>query len=107
MIAEWLEEIAGSEPIEVVVIGRHDNDSFLGDRKPFNDAPIGKILTWEQAKPFLRYEFHSGFGGADCHPVFAWTPTRIIAIAEYDGSTSPMWLPRNPTAVEPGFTGAE
>jgi len=108
VISEWIEEIAGAEPIEAVVIGPHDADTFRGpDHTPFNAAPINQVISWDRAKPFLSYEYDSGFGGADCHPVFAWTPTKVITIIEYDGATGPAWFPRNPTAIQPGFDGVE
>lgn len=108
VIATWIEEIADGEPIEAVIIGPHDDDTFRGlDHTPFNAAPINQIISWEQAKPFLSYEYDNGFGGADCHPVFAWTPTKIITITEYDGATGPAWFPRNPTNIQPGFDGVD
>jgi hypothetical protein len=103
VIAEWFEEMAGDEPIEAAVIGEHDSD-YPG-RPPFNGAPIGKVIPWAEAKPFLSYDYDNGYGGADCHPVYAWTPTRVLMIYEYDGATVPVWIPRNPVDVLPEFGG--
>lgn len=103
-IAEWIEEAANGEAIEAVVIGTHYRDIFKEPgEKPFNEAPLNTLLTWEEAKPFLSYEFDNGFGGADCHPVYAWTKTRIIVISEYDGATGEATFPRNPIACKPEF----
>lgn len=108
VIAEWLEEMAGDEPIEAVVIGPHDDDYLKEDgHAPFNAAPLNKVMSWAEAKPFLSYEYDCDFGGADCHPVFAWTATKILTITEYDGATSPAWFPRNPVDIKPGFDGAD
>jgi hypothetical protein len=104
-IAKWIKEISDGEDIEAVVIGKHDRNS-LRDEYPFNAAPIGVVLSWEDAEPFLSYEYDSGIGGEDCHPVFAWTATKIITITEYDGATGPAWFPRHPIAISPGFDGA-
>lgn len=103
-IADWMEKMAGDEPIEAVVIGAHDDDMFNGsDDKPFNDAPIGCVVSWETAKPFLQYEFDNGYGGAECHPVYVWTKTWLFVISEYDGATGPAKFPRNPMDIDPKF----
>ncbi|WP_150122126.1 hypothetical protein [Sulfitobacter sp. HI0129] len=108
VISDWIENIAGDETIEAVVIGPHYRDRFNSDKdENFNAAPLNKVISWEVAKPFLSYEYVNGYGGADCHPVFVWTATKIITITEYDGLTGPTWLPRNPIDIEPGFDGVE
>lgn len=106
VLAKWIEQIAGGEPIEAVVIGPHDDDTFKGDgHVPFNAAPIGRPISWAEAKPFLSYEYDSGHGSADCHPVFAWTASKVIQISEYDGATGASWFPRHPIECEPEFDG--
>jgi hypothetical protein len=98
-LVEWVESVLNEEIIEAVAIG-----------KPYSldwDTPtpdyVGKLLSWEEARPILDYEFDSGYGTASCHPIYVWTPTRIICIHEYDGSTSLRILPRHPTPCIPEF----
>ena len=85
--AEELEALIGNELVEGVELltGRGYNEK----------CPTG-ILTWEEARPHLDYEYDSGFGSQDCHNIYIWTPTRVIYIHEYDGSTWPEAVPRNP-----------
>ena len=85
--AEEIERFIGDEPIEGVrmLSGRRYNDCF----------PNG-ILTWEEARPHLDYEYDNGYGSQDCHSVHIWTPTRVIYVQEYDGATWLDTLPRNP-----------
>ena len=97
-IAKWIEKIAGDEAIEAVVIGEHDRGA-----RP--DDPINRVITWKEARPILDYDFESNYGSAGCHPVFAWTATKIITIHEYDGETGPTWYPRHPVDVRPYFDG--
>lgn len=98
-LADWLTKAAGDEPIEVVVLG--DVDYLMSNRD--TDAPIGKLLTWEEALPYLQYKFYDGFGGAECHALYAWTATRIFLICEYDGSTRLKTIPRHPVACVPEY----
>jgi hypothetical protein len=102
-IAQWIETLAAGESVEAACIGTHYQDGWCDDQEPFNSAPIGVVLSWEQARPFLEYEFYSGFGGADCHPVVAWTTSKIIQISEYDGSTRAVSAPRHPIDCVPTF----
>jgi hypothetical protein len=100
-IVRWFEKIAGEEPIECAVLGKHD-------RLPYDEPaphPVGKVMSWLEARAILDYEYDSGYGAADCHPVIAWTASKIITITEYDGATGPSWYPRNPIDAIPGFSG--
>ena len=105
VIADWIEDIAGDETIECVIVGDHDNDYWKDEK--FNGVMTNTPISWEEARPFLSYEYDNGFGGADCHPVFAYTPTKIITITEYDGATGPSWYPRHPIKCRVGFDGVE
>ena len=50
--------------------------------------------------------FYSGFGSAGCDPFYAWTPTHVLFVHEYDGSTSLQAIPRNPSSdLIPEFCG--
>lgn len=105
-IAGWVTDDLNGEPVEAVVIGRHYNDPYReSGTSAFNGAPIGKVMSWAEAEPFLKYEFDSGYGGADCHPVFVWTPTRVLFVTEYDGATGLSSVPRHPVACQPSFGG--
>jgi hypothetical protein len=95
---DWLLEAAGEEAIEAVVIGKNEDASRKGSK-----PPIGKILTWEEAAPYLTYDFYSGHTGPECHPVFAWTASWVIGIAEYDGAVGVARVPRNPRDCMPDF----
>lgn len=104
-LQDWILEMAGSEEIEAVVLGYVGAPTITtaGGKQP--NAPLGVLLTWEQALPWLQYKFDDGFGAVECHSVYAWTPTKVIAIEQYDGSTSPFAIPRNPTACFPMMPG--
>lgn len=97
-LVDWIENIAQGEPIEAVVIGG------LG-RRPWDEQIRNRPLTWAQARPLLDYTFDSGYGAPGCNAIYAWTPTKIIGISQYDGSTSPFWIPRNPIDCEPTMPG--
>jgi hypothetical protein len=94
----WIEHAAAGEVIEAIVVGE---ESSGNGAKP--QIRKGALLSWAEAAPLLDYEFDDGFGGADCHPVIAWTANRIIQIHEYDGSTSISWIPRHPLAHLPDY----
>ena len=94
--AEDIEKVAREEEILAVVLAHERNDSIWSESKEPHP-----VLTWKEARPLLDYDYDDGYGGADCHAIFAWTPTRIIVIAEYDGSTSVISLPRDPISTRP------
>jgi hypothetical protein len=98
-LVRWIEHELNGEPIEGVVIGEKGWSFFDSPRSDY----VGKLLTWEQAKPILDYNFDSDFGSPGCHAIYLWTPTRVVCIHEYDGSTSLRILPRHPIAIIPEF----
>jgi len=98
-LVKWLEKAVGDEMIEGVVIG--ESRSYEKRSEP----PLGRLLTWADAKPHLDYQFDDGFGGADCHPITAWTATRVFFVHEYDGATSIAWVPRHPVEHVPTYSG--
>ena len=53
--------------------------------------------SWESHKHVFDYDYDTGYGGADCHAVLVWTPTRAIFVGEYDGATAVEWLPIAPS----------
>ena len=97
--AEDIEEVAGDEPIEAVVVGAHGDAWFEKQEK----RSSYQVLTWKEARAQLDYEYDDGFGGADCHAIYAWTQTRVLFVSEYDGSTTIASVPRNPTESKPIF----
>lgn len=102
-LRESFESVANG-PIVGAVIGQHYGQMFMDpDDEDYEETPPSGVLTWEVAKMILDYNYDSGYGGADCHPVYAWTDTQIMFVNEYDGSTSVCWLPRNPTNLTPDF----
>lgn len=109
-IKQWLETaiVKYGEPLEAVVVGRHYNrryDDDYNDALPLNDENV--ILAPSIALAKLDEDFDAGFGGADCFPIYAWTASRVFWIAEYDGATSLVWCPRNPTPIKPEFSGQD
>jgi len=96
-LKEWILREADGEPIEGVVIGRMDGACNEDAVPRYDEMPKGKLLSWEEAQGWLDYEFDEGLGLIECPPVWAWTPTKVIAIGEYDGSTWPYSIPRHPT----------
>ncbi len=101
-LAEMIENATDGEAIEAAVIGPFDGRSGEAQDAPF----VGRVLSWEEARRHLDYEYDNGFGGADCHPVLAWTASWVVGIAEYDGSTGCSRVPRNPVACRPGYMDA-
>lgn len=70
---------------------------FLNARGYDNDIPFdGELVSFQEAVSVLDYTYDTGYGGQDCHSIYAWTPTRILFVGEYDGSTWIEWRPRNP-----------
>lgn len=116
VFAEALEEAAGPEAIEGIVIGWYGGHGPWGIEDDYEEggsdlklpaALHGQLLTWADARPYLGYRWSRGFGGAECHPVYVWTATKVIFVHEYDGSTALVWVPRNPIAVSPGLSGGD
>lgn len=70
---------------------------FLDGRAYNSPTPFGgKVVPFSEVIGELNYDYDDGYGGQDCHNIYAWTPTRILYVGEYDGST---WIdskPRNP-----------
>jgi len=83
------------EEIESVVIG----DPMWGFRKE-DTVPKEKkykLMTPEEAKQYLNYRYYPGFGGPECHDIWAWSQKRVYFVHEYDGSTGIRAMYRNPT----------
>lgn len=92
---------AKGEPIEAVVIG---GGLYDDDPRSLSDKRLGLVFDAETAKTLLNYRYDSGFGGADCHRIYAYTANRVLLVSEYDGSTRVMSVPRNPiTGIVPVY----
>ena len=113
-MANFLADIVaklGDETIEKIVVGKfgypwddEDNTTEL-DIKGFPKNYYNKLLDWELAKDFLDYDYNDGYGGEDCHPIYAWTPTRILFVCYYDNATWVDSIPRNPDETIPKMFG--
>jgi len=101
-LVKWVEEeLEKDEEIEAVVIGDREH----GDFDTVNDKYKFKPIDWNTAKVLLDYEFDSGYGLPECHPIYVWTNKRIFVVATYDGATWLHAIPRNPGPCKPEFIG--
>lgn len=102
-LKKWLEDIEAlyGEPIEAIVVGKHDRAKWGESPKP--DENI--LLSREDGLKKLDEEYYNGYGGADCYPFCAWTKSRVFFVSEYDGATGLSFVPRHPVAMEPQFSG--
>lgn len=92
------------ETIEKVVIGRF---GWYGDNPRVESTKDvqGKVLSADEAKPLLSYNYYRGYGSPDCHAVYCWTKNRVIFVSQYDGATSVCSVPRFPVECEPDMPG--
>lgn len=92
--AEDIELAAGDEPIISISVGPTRRWTWADEP----DHALGaEPVSWAEARPVLDYLFDAGYGGQDCHDIWAWTPTRVLFVHEYDGATCVASAPRNPT----------
>ena len=99
-IREWILDEAGEEKIEGVVLGAKGWGDLDDD-----EHPKRVVLSWDEAQPWIGYDFHDGYGEPDCHAFTAWTATKVIGVSQYDGSTRPFSMPRHPTVHTPKMPG--
>lgn len=90
------------EVIEAIVVGRHDKRRY-DDKAVRADENV--VLTRDAGLAKLDEDYDNGYGGADCYPFYAWTPSRVFFVTEHDGATGIAHAPRHPTALEPEFSG--
>ena len=113
ILRDWILAQADEEPVEGVVLGRMGWARGDDPKEDYNapedgvypSTPFNKLLSWEDAQPFILYKFDSGYGAPGCGAVTAWTSSWVIGVSTYDGSTSPFRLPRNPLEHEPEMPG--
>ena len=105
---------AGGEEIEGIVIGRRGWKGEEDVVEKYVDAPdyssvLSKILTWEEAAPYLDYEYNDnpGTGLPECNAIVAWTASKVIFVSfcEWDVTTDVQSVPRHPVAHEPELLG--
>jgi hypothetical protein len=89
--------ILGTEECIGIVLSGFENETYIPKELQ------NKLCSLDEVKKYLDYEYDSGYGCADLPAIYAWTPTRIIVVCEYDGSTQFKSIPRNPISVEPNF----
>lgn len=99
--AEDIEAVAGDEPIEAVVIGEYRWNDYRG----IDSKKVCRPITWAEARPLLDYDYDRGFGGVECHSIYAYTATAIIFVVQYDGATYVDKMPRFPCECEPIMPG--
>jgi hypothetical protein len=105
-IKEWIEEEAKGEDVEGVVLGEMGWGDYGSDQVPnYSDCPKGKLLSWDEAAPWISYQFDGGFGAPGCQAFTAWTKSKVIGVYQYDGSTSSFSIPRNPVDHTPDMPG--
>lgn len=105
-LKKWILAKAGEERVEAVVIGEMGWGECGSDKVPgYKTFPFGKVISWKKAAKLLDYEFDSGYGSPKCNAVYAWTKSKVIAISQYDGSTRPFSIPRNPEDCMPEMAG--
>lgn len=99
----WLEEAESTfgQRIEAIVVGPHASRPANADAKPDENV----VLTREQGLAKIDADFSAGHGVLNCFPVYAWTKSWVIFVYEYDGASKLAWVPRNPVACTPKFSG--
>ena len=95
-------EAAAGEPVEFAVIGT-DRWWEEEDRRGIPKEKKGVVLAWNEARQLLNYGYSTGFGGADCHPIYAWSEHWVLFVSEYDGSTTINRISRFPVPSYPEF----
>ncbi len=111
--AQHIEETAGDEAIEAIVIGPFGWGSDMDDTDAYGEERVerkakpkrGVVLTWAEARPMLDYEYSTGYGAPECDAIWAWTPSRVLFVSQYDGATGLESMPRNPVDGKPDMPG--
>lgn len=101
-LKEWILEEANGETVEAVVIGEMGWGNYGSDGVPnYDQQPRCKVLTWEEALPWIDYDFDSGYGAPSCNAIHAWTASKVMFVSQYDGATKIHSVPRNPSDSKP------
>lgn len=109
--AEDIEKAAGEE-IQSIVIGafgwgswEDDNPYAEEDRHKPASARKGELLSWDEARPLLNYDYDDGYGAPECHAITVWTENLVLWVTQYDGSTYISSIYRNPVEHRPNMPG--
>lgn len=109
--ADEIESVANGEPILIVIGGFGWGDITNTEGYGEESHPVvpldkrGVVLPWSEARPYLDYEYDRGYGAPDCHAITAWTPSLVIWVTQYDGSTGLTTAPRHPIPMVPTMPG--
>ena len=98
-------KVAGDEPIEFIVIGGMEWGDYHSEKRPPYQEIKGKLLSWEEAIPYIDYEYNTGYGSLDCQAITAWTANKVIFVWQFDGMTEVAFIPRNPVPHMPSMPG--
>jgi hypothetical protein len=105
-LESWILECAEGEAVEAVVLGDMGWGGYKSSEVPdYENQPKGKVLSWEEALPWIGYKFNDSYGAPGCNCVAAWTKSWVISVYQYDGSTGPFRIPRNPVDFMPEMPG--
>lgn len=96
-LAAMIEEAAADQVIEAVIIGQSLSGESVIPR--YDEQPRGTLLTWDEARPWLDYEFRPRFG--HCNAVFIRTDKMVFFVTRPNGFTSINGVPRLPQVCEP------
>ena len=105
--AQDIEEAADGDAIEAIVIGEFGWGGWGGfdESNPIPKDKRNVVLTWDQARPLLDYQYHIGYGAPDCHAITVWTESKVMWVTQYDGATRVSTAPRHPIDHEPEMPG--
>lgn len=102
---EMMTSLKKNEWVEAVVLGKWGGIGPGDDVYKIPKRLMGRVLTREEAEPYMRgWSFEGGYGCAECPAVYVWTNMRVMYVAEYDGSTTLASVPRYPCVGLPGFS---
>ena len=101
-----IEEVIGDEEVLGVVIGECGDGWGRRCRGNIPKEKVGVLLSWDEAKKYLDYEFEHDFGATDeCYPVFVWTETKLVVATSCEGFVWVDCLSRFPCDCKPWFVG--
>lgn len=105
-LLDWIKTYSDGEEVEAIVIGEMGWGNYNSKNNPhYSEIPIGKVLSFKEAKKYLDYEFDCGYGAPNCNAIYAYTKTWVMAISQYDGATGMFRIPRNPQEIVPEMPG--
>ena len=98
-LIDWINQLRDNEEIEAIQIG---DFGWGGGYKSTNELEDltekykGKIVTENEISFLLNREFDDWYGRPECNAILVYTKNWIISVSQYDGSTNPFAIPRNP-----------